>query len=324
MIQELIRVVKWLWGLVGMLLVIVFLGVCAFVMWHFYEDERFHTLFRNEGKPITVRVTNTDRNPRAIWDKFRSPAYVRFTYQNQSYETRYVNDTLWVSAGDQITLLYHPQLNAFRQPEWKLTSSPTRVVSRLVKWSVVGEFRRENQLLGGLILVMLALFFCVSAVIVTLTGFTLIQTIARFILVIAFGAAAFFTTYDTIRCFRYADELRTNGRSMDVVALDADRTSQSRGTTRHHRRNTLYRYDATFRFKGQERVIAIEEADYNRIESGNTRLAVQYNPALDDFIAANYSPAYSRWFVPVVFLILLISVARSKSGRTAPQPKTVP
>ena len=316
----LVRLYEGLW----MLLITALLGAAALAMWHFYQHERLDNLVKAEGQPITVRVERADRKPREIWDEFRNPTYIGFTYHNRPYETRYVNDTLWVSEGDRVPLLYHPPSDAFRQPQSALTATPTRVVSRLISWSVVGGFTRENQLLGGFIVVVLALFFFGSGVVVTLTGLTVVQTIARFVLAATLGAGTLFFTYDAIHYFRYVNELRSNGHPMEVAAVNAVRTSRGRSGSGHSRKShshsyAWYAYRATFRFNRQERVVVVDEADYDRIKSGNPRLMVLYNPGLNDFIVEDYSPDYSPCILPLFFGFLFGSLLRSRTTRKTSQ-----
>ena len=194
-------------------------------------------------------------------------------------------------------LLYNPQTDAFGQPQRMVISSPNRVVSRLIDWTIIKGFKRENQLLGGLILAAMALFF---------------QRVAGTVFMIGLGASAVFLTYDTIQYYRYFDSLRTNGQPMDVVVLDTDRHIHGRG---HKGSGHWYTYDATFRYNGQERVIAIDEADYDRLKSGDTRLRVLHNAAQNDFTAVDYSAGFSQLLLPVFFWFLLFSTMRSTGAR---------
>ncbi|MBC7920638.1 MAG: hypothetical protein H7Z75_06050 [Ferruginibacter sp.] len=304
LIRLLGRAYKIFWGLV----VMAFLGVTAWLMWHGYQAERRQSQFRAEGRPITVEIDHTDRKPREVWDALGNFVYVGFAYRNQRYETRFVNDTLWLSKGDRIELRYHPRWNAFEQLKPTLKSNQTRVVSRLINWTVVREFKPENTLLAGFVIVVISLFFFGGGVLVSLTGWTIIQDIARLALIIALGAGALFFTYNAIQYYRYVDDLRTNGRDTDVVVLDTDRVSAGRRSSWR-----TYTYHATFRFQGRERVVLIEETDYERINSGDNRLTVRYAKALDDFIPVAYSPGLTQLIPPGFLWLLVILFTRNGS-----------
>ncbi|UOQ73556.1 hypothetical protein [Hymenobacter cellulosilyticus] len=110
--------------------------------------------------------------------------------------------------------------------------------------------------------------------------------------------------------YRYADQLQRNGQAMEVTVIDTDRVS-------HGKRTSWYTYEATFWFKNQGRVIPIEKADYERLKTPNSRLAVRYNPALNDFIPADYDPGFSELAVPLFLGLLLVLLLRS--GESRPQ-----
>ena len=306
MFRALIRLLVHLYGIFWVLIIMVSLGVVACWTWHSYQAERRYNQFRAEGRPVTIRIDHTDRERREVWDALSNFVYLGFTYRNQRYETRFVNDTQWLSEGGRVGLLYHPGWNAFEQPQPTLASNQTRVVSRLINWSVVSDFSLEYQLLGGFIMIALALFFFGGSVLVKLTGWTLVQTIARFVLVITLGAVALFFTYDVIQYHWYVNEVRTNGRNLDVVVGDTDRTTYGR--------TNRYIYQATFPFQGQERVVPIEEADYERINSGDNRLTVRYAKALDDFVPVDYSPDWYRLIAPAFFWLIFILIIRNDSN----------
>jgi hypothetical protein len=105
-----------------------------------------------------------------------------------------------------------------------------------------------------------------------------------------------------------------------VAVVDTDRRT-------HGRKTSWYTYEATFRYNGQERVVPIEEADYERLSPQNSQLTVYYNAALDDFIAAGYSPSWSEALTPGLFWLLLLLALRPTRARVvrgAPGPPVAP
>ena len=314
MFHKLFRLLSNLYGMLWMLIVSALLGAAAVLVWHFYQEERLQNQLVSDGDQVTVRVERTDRQPRGVLDALSSFVYVGFSYHNKPYETRCVNDTSWLSPGDRVALLYHPQLDVFRQPRAR-AATETRVVSRLVKWTVISELNSEKKALGLFIMIVVALFFTSSGLLVSLTGLTFIQTIARSVLILALGFLALFYTYDTIRYYQYVASLKSNERPMDVEVIDTYRHT-------HGRRSGWYTYEATFRFNGQERVVAIEEEDYERLNAKNARLAVLYNATVNDFTAVNYSPSLLQLLVPGFFWLMLVLVFRQNRKPDVQPDKT--
>ncbi|UOQ54336.1 hypothetical protein [Hymenobacter cellulosivorans] len=313
MLQNLFRWLGRLYSLLWTFIFVALLSVAAVLTWHFYQQEHLESQLRAGGQPVTVRVQQADRAPRAVWDGLGNFVYLGFTYHNQPYETRFVNDTLWLSEGDQVTLLYQPQLDVFGQVPSQQVSRPDRVVSRLIRWSAVPDFTKETKALALFGLVMVGLFFVGSGLLASLTGLTFIRTLARGVLVICLGAGALFFTYNTAQYYRYAAQLKATGQPLEVAVLDARQVS-------HGKRTNWYTYEASFRFKGQERVIPIEEADYEQLRAPNSRLAVRYEPTLNDFIAANYDPGIAELAPPLFLWLLLGLTIWPERSRPATEP----
>ncbi|MCY7352906.1 MAG: hypothetical protein LH606_19980 [Cytophagaceae bacterium] len=272
------------------------LAVAAWGMWYGYQEARLQRRFVTEGQPVEVIVRDVSRERKTWLDAFGNSAYVDFPYRGRNYTTRFASDTLWVSAGDRVQLLYHPQLDAFRQPV--TVRKPGRVTSRLIKWSVVAGFSREYQLLAGFLLVAAALFFFGGGVLVMITGWTFIQDLARLVLVALLAAGALFFTYDSIAYYRYYQHLRSQGQPLEVTALDKYKTAHGRRSV------SWYTYDATIRFENQERVIPIEEDEYEMLRPP-APLRVLYDREQDDLVSATYAMEYSQFFAPVFLWVLL-------------------
>ncbi|HEX8427033.1 hypothetical protein [Hymenobacter sp.] len=318
MFRQLFRFLGELYTLIWSFLLTGLLGVALVLAWHLYQEEHFQSQLESQGKPVTVQIKQADRSQRALWDALGNAVYVRFTYQNRTYETRCVNDTVWLSEGDRVTLLYHPQSNRFGQLQQGPLTSNNRVASRLLRWTVVASFTRETKALGLVLLLAMALFFIGANILVRLTGLQFIHSIARSLFVVGLGACALFFTYDAFKYYQYIDQLKREGVKMEVTVVDTD--WHAYGRSRQHRsyRNWgLRTYEATFVFNKQQRAIAIDEDDYNRIKAGAARLDVLYNAALNDFIAVTYSASLSQVITPLFFWLLLVLFARPALPRPA-------
>lgn len=304
--QGLSRLVNGFWALV----ITALLGGVTVVMWHVYEQERLNARFRAEGIPTTVQLRHADHHGRTVWDMFGNVVYAQFTYRGRAYETRLQPDSGWVSGGDRLNLLYHPPTDEFRQPHPVQERVRLRGVSRLIGWTVLRGFSREHQALGGLLLAVVALFFVGAGAIAQLTRFTGLQPVARFGLLAVLGMGAVYFTYDTFQYYQYIDRLRTQGQPITVGGVQVER---HRPRYAEHSED-WYLYEATFPFRGQNRRIAIDEPDYDRVKTGDTSLAVRYSSAADDFIAADYAPGFGQlagtlgmW---LLFIIVLVAMFR--------------
>src|SRR5687768_5409344 len=101
--------------IVMMLIGAAVFGFLAWGSWQLHENENLGEQFSVEGRPVVVKVATTDRKGRTWYDGFSSPVYITFNYNNRSYTTRCQQDSGWIAEGDRITLLYHAQLDDFRQ-----------------------------------------------------------------------------------------------------------------------------------------------------------------------------------------------------------------
>jgi len=266
------------------------LAALAWLLWIGYGEARLQRQFETEGQPVLVTVADASRESRSWRDAFGGVAYVSFLHRTNSYTTRIVSDTMWVGAGDRVRLLYHPGLDAFRQPVVERKSGVQ--TSRLVKWSVADGFSTENKILVGFVLVATIVFFMSVGLLVSLTGWTFLQGFARIVLLVVLGGAAVFFTYDSLGYYRYYQHLRSQGQPLEVVVLEKYKTA-------HGRRSVLYyTYDATVRLNDQPRVIPIEEAEYETLRPGD-RLRVLCDREQGDAMSARFSMEYHPFFAPV-------------------------
>ncbi|RAK03276.1 hypothetical protein LX87_01398 [Larkinella arboricola] len=302
MLQDLFNFLGRLYSLVVTLILIAVIGGATWLMVFFYQEERIQNLFLKEGQLIRVSVADVDFGQRSWLDGVSNACYIRFSYGQKAYETRYVMDSTWVGAGDRVQLLYHPGRDEFRQPHTE--PKPDHTVSRLIRWSSANDFIQEYKLLGGVLVLATFLFFLVSGLVVSIfPEFTLIRSIARMVLIVVLGAVAVFFTYDAVAYYRYYQHVKTNGRPLEVTVLATDRHRLGRSTS-----NTVfrsYRYDATCRFAKGERTIPITEDEYETLKP-NDRLAVLYDALLDDSMSATYSGNTGHYILPAFFWFLFL------------------
>lgn len=320
---NLFRLLGRAYSLLATLVVAALLGATAAATWHFYQEERLRGQLETQGEAVTARVERTDRKHRQVWDALGNFVYVGFTYHGRPYEARCVSDTSWLAAGDRIALRYHAQRDVFGQLRKSLITGRNQGVSRLLNWSVLPDFSSEIRALILFVLTAGALFFMVSGLLASLTGFTFVSALARPVGVIALGALAGFFTYDAAQYYRYATSLQHDGSPMQVVVVHADQHDYDYYMPVHHTRSRIpvYIYDATIQFGDQQRVIPIEEADYERLKAGDPHLAVRYDASRDDFIAVGYSPRRLPLLMPLFFWLVLALVVRSGLARpSAAQP----
>ena len=295
------------------------LSVGVYLTWHFYQEQRLLRQLQNEGMRVTVQVERVDTAPRALWDALGNAFYLGFSYRNQSYETRWVIDSLRPGAGDRVVLLYHPQHHVFAQPPRASAPAQTRVVSRLINWVGSIPLDTETRALGLFVLVAVALFYVGGGLLAPLLGGAWLPVLARGVLLVGLGAGAAWSAYEALQYYRYVARLQRGGQPMEVTVLDTDRRTHGRKSGSRH-----YTYEATFRFNNQERVIAIEEADFARLSPANPRLSVRYDAELNDFVAEGYSAGFSQALPPLVFTLFLVLLLRSTLARPAPKPKAQP
>ncbi|GAB3340436.1 hypothetical protein GCM10027299_53840 [Larkinella ripae] len=297
------------------LLLIALLGIAAWAMWQFFVDERRQNEFLKEGKEVEVQVADIDLSHHSWRDVFGNAVYITFPYHQKNYTIRVVRDTSWVGSGDRVRLLYHPQRDQFRQPSYE--RKPGRIVSRFIHWSSVAGFSKENKLLVGFLAVTTGLLFFAGSFLFSITGWTFLQIIARFMLVSVLGIAALFFTYDTWVYYEYYRHVKKTGQLMEVTVQDTDRHRVGRST--RHTGFNLYVYDATFNYRTGQRVVPITKAEYETLKPKAT-LRVLYDAERDDFMSATYSGDYSQAIPPVFLWILFLVIFWNTVFK--PQPKT--
>ncbi len=323
MFPQLLRLLRSAFSAFIGLFVAAVLGAATLAAWHFYQEERFRGQLAARGEPVTVRIERTDRHHRQAWDALGNFVYVGFRYHGRPYEARCVSDTAWLAAGDRIVLRYLAPGDVFGQLRRPGVRGPNQGASRLLDWSAVPDFSPQTRALIAFVMAAGALFFVAGALLAALPGLGFIRHLAGAVGALALGTTAVFFTYDGVQYYRYVAELKRDSRPLEVAVLHADwhYYDYRMPISNHHRWLPIYVYDATFPFRGQQRTIPVEEADYERLKAGATRLAVRYDDARDDFVAANYSPRWGPALFPLLFWLVLGVAFRPGAARApAVQP----
>lgn len=295
--------VRKLYQLIASLVLIGILSVGAWFLWHAYEDERLQNLFLEEGQIVEVTVAESDYTQRSWRDMLGNVLYLRFPYQQKTYETRYVVDSAWIESGSRVRLLYHPGRDEFRQPHTERQANHR--VSRLIKWSSINDFSDAYKFLAGFLVVVTFIFFFASGTLVSLTQWTFLQTFAQTILVIVLALVAVFFTYDSIQHYQYYQRVKSNGQPVDITVLSTDRNRIGKSTRRSLFKQ--YRYKATTQYRNQERVFRITEEEFETLKP-NDRLRVLYNATLDDMMSATYTLSFWQFLAPGLVWLLFLAV----------------
>jgi hypothetical protein len=308
-----------LYNLLVSLLLAALVGIVTWACWGLYLEEKVAGQFHREGQLIRVKIEDTSRENRSWRDYLGNTSYLHFHYRQHPYTVRFVMDTLYVGSGDPVALLYHPGLDAFRQPGEQFRFQQSTNTSRLIRWSVVGTFSPENRWLVICLVLSGFFFFFVSGILVTLTGSHFLRTIGQWSVGLLLMGGALFFTYDSMAYYRYYQRIKTEGVRNQVKVIDTDRSSYSTRQSRHWK---WYRYSARVRFENQEKVIPIEEADYEVLRPGDP-LPVLYVKSLDDMMPVNYSLDYRQffvtaflWLMSIVFLWKIVISPDPKPART--------
>lgn len=316
MLQKLVTTAGAIYRFVMSLVITVLLGAATWFCWEFYEEVRLQSQFAEEGKLVPVRVDAVDHRQRSWRDALGNAAYLTVTYGGKPYVTRFVIDTTYVSAGDQVRLLYHPAYDAFRQPDRGPAGRPSTTKSRLIQWSTLETAGPETKWLLLCVLLTTAFFFCGSGVLVSLIPVPFLQDIARLVFTIELFAVTIFLTYDTYTYFQYYQQLKSQGRPVTVTVLDTDRRLFGRDPD-----DGWYDYEANVRFDGREYRIPISRAGYDTRKAGDS-LDALYDPSVPDLMAADFPPDYMHLILPFFFGLLTIMLMRSVFDHRQPQPAT--
>jgi hypothetical protein len=283
MLKGLITSARSFYTSVMSLILVILLGCLARGSWRLYQNEKELQQFIKEGRPVNVQVTATDRQNHTWYDQFFNKVYVTFSYNNQPYTVRYLQDSGWVNTGDRLTLLYHPRYNNFRQAGKQVSFKTRDYRSRLLEFSFISMWSDERKWL------LLTLLLATAA---TLTGIGLINSFVqvpvlplagRFIVTAAVVTFAVYFTYNSWQYHRYFTKIKNEGQPAAVTVI-------STGYERHSKRRKSWwvTYDARVQFGKEQKVIPIEEEDYDKLKA-NDQLPVIYNMELNDMMPVNYT-----------------------------------
>jgi len=313
MFDKLFSTLGWFLRLLLGIALTTLLGLMTWTSWDYYQENRVQSRFDQEGKLLPLRIQAIARDRRSWRDQISNVVYLTTSYNGRPYTTRYVIDSVYVSEGDRVSLLYHPAYDQFRQPGRDTPVRKTVVKSRLIDWSAVSLFNGGNKLLFLCLALTMAFFFVASGTLQTMLPIPFLQRITGLVLFVVLLAATLFFTYDSYAYFQYYDRIKTNGHVVTVLVLDTDRYSAF-SQTRRRSYSTWYFYKATIQYRRQQYQIPISEDDYGRFNAGSSLVTI-YDESANDLMAADFPPDYWHLITPVFFGLLTFFVIRSGFGR---------
>jgi hypothetical protein len=289
MVKGILSSVRSLFQLIMMLVFAVVSGVLASGSWKLYKNEKELQQFMQEGRPVKVQVTATDRQNRTWYDQFSNMVYITFNYNNRLYTTRYVQDSGWVNAGDKVSLLYHAGEDGFRQLNRQMHFNKPTINSRLISFSFMGRWNEGQKWL--LLTLMLATVFALVTIgiISSIVTIPLSGVIGRFIITGLVVCGALYFTYNAWQYNQYYNKIKNNSQQETVTVLGTNSHARSK------RNSWFYDYDATVQFGNEQKTIPIEEEDYEKLKA-NDKLQVLYNKEENDMMPVNYSADHTNWF----------------------------
>lgn len=288
--------------LVMMLILAMIIGLLAWGSWQFHKNEKISQQFIVEGKPVVVQVTATDRQSRTWYDWLSNAVYITFKYHKHSYTTRYQPDSGWVNKGDRLALLYHSQLDAFRQPGKRIHFTSKNDRSRLLRFSITNMWSDERKWFMLSLAFSIVFFFIVLRMMNSLVQVPLLQHLGRFIIfgLVFFGALYF--TYNSWQYYNYYQKIKDNSSKLTTRVLSTDYHVRSK------RSNWWYRYDARVQYGNEQKMIPVEKEDYNKLRP-NDQLPVLFNRELNDMMPENYTPDHSNLWIALFMWGLTIFFA---------------
>lgn len=290
MVKGILSSVRSFFRLVMMLVFAVVLGVLAWGSWQLYKNEKELQQFIQEGQPVKVQVTATDRQNRTWYDQFSNKVYITFNYNNRLYTTRYIQDSGWVNAGDKVSLLYHAGEDGFRQLNRPMHFNKPTTNSRLISFSFMGRWNEGQKWL--LLTLMLSTVFALVAIgiISSLVTIPLLGALGRFIITGLVVCGALYFTYNAWQYNQYYNKIKNNSQQETVTVLGTNSHARSK------RNSWFYDYDATVQFGNEQKTIPIDEEDYEKLKA-NDKLQVLYNKEENDMMPVNYSADHTNWYV---------------------------
>jgi hypothetical protein len=284
---------------VMMLIFAVIIGFLAWGSWQLHENEKLSQQFIVEGQPVIVQVTAADRQSRTWYDQLTNPVYITFNYHNRSYTTRYQPDSGWVSVSDRLALLYHPQLDAFRQPGNRIHFASQNDRSRLIQFSITNMWSDERKWFILSLSLSTVFVLILLGMLNSMVQLPFLQHLGLFLITGLALCGALYFTYNSWQYYRYYQKIKDNSSQASVTVLSTDYHARSkRGNWRHT-------YDARVQYGIEKKMIPIEEEDYNKLRP-NDQLPVLYNKELNDMMPVNYTPDHSNLLVALFMWCLAI------------------
>ncbi|MBO9199383.1 MULTISPECIES: hypothetical protein [Niastella] len=287
---------SWVWSVI----LVVLLGYLTWGSWRLYDNEKELQQFIKEGHPVKVEVTATDRQNRVWYDQFSNNVYITFNYNGQTYNARYIQDSGWVNEGDKLTLLYHPQYNAFRQASKQLHFNERTNRSRLLDFSFVSMWNDERKWLLLTLLLATACTLLAMGLISSFVHIPLLAHAGRLIVTAGIIGVALYFTYNGWQYNQYFNKIKNEGapKTVTVISTEYQRNSK-RGDS------WWMTYEAWVQCDNEKRMIPLEEADYDKLKA-NDQLPVIYNSELNDMMPVNYTGDNLNIWVALFFWAFVV------------------
>ncbi len=292
------------------LILTVMFAFLTWIFWGLYHQEKLSYEFQQQGKPVTITVNGYNDAKKNWTDYLGNIKYISFTYKGKTYNTRYTQDSVFVTEGTKLTLLYNPSSDAFRQPSKEIYSSKNNE-SLLIGWTGVALLSPLHKSLLSFLLVALAFFFLLAGLLARIPGLYVITSVAGFVFSVLLLAGVVYVSYDAFNYYRYYHHIKNTGEKQQVTVLDKDvyylyNDNGNNGNFDPFR----YVYTATVDFKNNDRTIPVSLHDYNSLQKGS-RLNVYYDTTLNDMMAADYSINPSIFiFSALLWLITIIILSK--------------
>ena len=284
---------------VMMLIFAMIIGFLAWGSWQLHENEKLSQQFIVEGQPVVVQVTAADRQSHTWYDQLSNPVYITFKYHNHSYTTRYLPDSGWVNEGDRLALLYHSQLDAFRQPGKRIHSTSKNDRSLLIQFSITNMWSDERKWFMLSLGLSTVFAFILWGILNSIVQIPFLRHLGLFIITGLVLCGALYFTYNTWQYYGYYQKIKDNSRKLSTRVLSTDYHARSK------RSKWWYTYDARVQYGNEQKMIPIEKEDYNKLRP-NDQLQVLYNRELNDMMPENYTPDHSNLLVALFMWCLAI------------------
>ncbi|WP_421829773.1 hypothetical protein [Larkinella sp.] len=135
------------------------------------------------------------------------------------------------------------------------------------------------------------------------TGVAIRQLLLRFALSLTLVFTTLFFTNTTVAYYRNFYQIRETGQSMTMIVQRTERTLVGKGTQKS--RAKLFRYQAVFQFRNQERTMPVSKGLYESLKPGDP-VMVLYGAEQDGFIPANDPADHRHLITPLIFWVVFV------------------